>query len=106
MTGEFEGIGLVVEARSGPMARPKPMQATKKFIQHVSDNLDLVPGSETAAADFILNMMERYAAQTARPVMDMEGRGPQCSTCSTIWPLCGHHHMSEELTTPEEPEND
>lgn len=31
----------------------------------------------------------------------MEGSGPNCSWCGAIWPLCGHHHMSENLPEDE-----
>lgn len=93
---EFTAI-MINEGGTRPvMAKPGPFKATKKFIQHVQDNLGIPDINAVEAADWVLNLMERYAAQYAKPVFHMDGSGPRCSFCSMIWPLCGHHHMSSE----------
>lgn len=103
---EFKEI-IIGSNQSRPvMSRPPAFQATKKFIREVQDELGLPDDQAQDAADWVLNKMERYAAQFARPVFDMEGSGPQCSMCSMIWPLCGHQHMSAELGDDEEDEDD
>lgn len=83
------------------MSKPPKLTATKKWIQQVEDaTYDCSHPSghldHGKFADWILNAMEEFAAMNARPVFDMDGQGPQCSTCGMIWPLCGHHHLSEE----------
>jgi hypothetical protein len=101
---EFTAI-IITDGENRPvMAKPRPFKATKKFIAHVQDNLGTPDERAVDAADWVLNLMERYAAQYARPVFDMEGNGPQCSLCSMIWPLCGHHHMSSNLPPDEDEE--
>ena len=35
---------------------------------------------------------ERAAGEIVHEGAD--GSGPECSLCGTLWPLCGHHHMS------------
>lgn len=105
MNEEFTAIILVTEGETRPvMSKPQPFKATKKFIQHVQDNLGIPDEHATDAADWVLNLMERYGANTAQPMFDMEGAGPCCSWCGTIWPLCGHHHMSSNLPDDEENE--
>lgn len=99
---EFSQIAFEPGGNRPVMSRPPAFQATKKFIQEVQDELGLTDDQAPAAADWVLNKMERYAAQYARPVFDMEGNGPQCSMCSMIWPLCGHHHLSAELDEDED----
>lgn len=93
----------IIQPKSGErpvMSKPPSLTATKKFIRHIQDGLeDLSPED---AGDWVLNLMERYGARTAQPMFDMEGNGPSCSWCGMIWPLCGHHHMSEEINDDEE----
>lgn len=102
MNEEFTAIILVTEGETRPvMSKPRPFKATKKFIRHVQDNLNIPDEQATDAADWVLNLMERYGANSAQPMFDMDGNGPSCSWCGMIWPLCGHHHMSSNL-----PEND
>lgn len=102
MNEEFTAI-IITEGGTRPvMSKPKPFIATKKFIQHVEENLNIPEDQATAAADWVLNLMERYGANSAQPVFDMEGNGPMCSWCGMIWPLCGHHHMSSNLGPDEE----
>lgn len=103
---EFSAI-IINDGETRPvMSKPRPFKATKKFIHHVQDNLELADDKAVAAADWVLNLMERYGAASAQPVFDMEGSGPNCSWCGTIWPLCGHHHMSENLPDEDESEAD
>jgi len=92
--GEFDEVILTTGQTRPVMSRPPEMQAASKFVIEVRDALGLSDESAPAAADWVLNKMERYAASQARPVFDTEGNGPQCSWCGQIWPLCGHHHMS------------
>lgn len=79
------------------MSKPPAYKATKKFALYIRDNLGIPEDRMYEAADWVANLMERYGAQFAKPVIDMEGNGPICSFCSMIWPLCGHQHMSAEL---------
>jgi len=102
--GEFTAI-IVNDGGTRPvMSKPKPFNATNKFIRHVQDNLNIPEDQAVAAADWVLNLMERYGANTAQPMFDMEGTGPNCSWCGMIWPLCGHQHMSSNLGSDEEEE--
>jgi hypothetical protein len=104
LNDEFTAI-IINDGGTRPvMAKPHPFKATKKFIQHIQDNLGIPDDKATEAADWVLNLMERYGANTAQPVFDMEGCGPKCSWCGMIWPLCGHHHMSSNLADDEDDE--
>lgn len=104
MNQEFTAI-IIIDGEPRPvMSKPRQFKATKKFIQHVQDNLDLPDDKATEAADWVLNLMERYGANSAQPMFDMEGTGPRCSWCGMIWPLCGHHHMSSNLPSDEDEE--
>lgn len=94
---EFEGIFLGTMETRPVMSKPKPMQATKKFIREVQDALSIPDDKAFEAADWVANKMERFGASSAAPVFDMDGSGPNCSWCGMIWPLCGHHHMSDNL---------
>lgn len=96
---EFHEIIQSTGGERPVMSKPRPFTATKKFIQHLHDNIGEL--SQEEAADWVLNLMERYGARTAQPVFDMDGSGPQCSWCGTLWPLCGHQHMSEEIEEDE-----
>lgn len=82
---------------------PARLIASKKFIQQVQVGLSIEDEeAATAAADWIIDKMERFGARTAQGVFDMKGNGPQCSWCGAIWPLCGHQHQSEVLDDEEE----
>lgn len=105
LNDEFVGIGLIVGGERPVMSKPKEFQATKKFIAYVQDNLGIQDDRATEAADWVLNLMERYGANTAQPMFDIDGSGPSCSWCGMIWPLCGHHHMSSNLKDDEEEGN-
>lgn len=99
---EFTAI-IISDGETRPvMSKPRPFKATKKFIRHVQDNLDIPDEKAFEAADWILNLMERYGANSAEPVFDMDGNGPKCSWCGMIWPLCGRHHMSSNLPDDED----
>jgi hypothetical protein len=102
MNPEFTAIIINDGGNRPVMSKPKPFKATKKFIQHVQDNLPIPDDKAVEAADWVLNLMERYGANSAQPVFDMEGNGPLCSWCFMIWPLCGHHHMSSNLGNDDE----
>lgn len=104
--GEFEGIFLPSESSRPVMSPPPAPQASARFVAEVRDALGLDDAAAATAADWIANKMERFAAATAQPVFDMDGNGPMCSTCTTIWPLRGHHHLSHDLPTDEEPDDD
>ena len=94
---EFDEV-LIAPAGNRPlMSKPGRYQATRKVIREVMDVTGITDEAKAIeVADWLVNKMERYAAHTARGVFDMDGNGPQCSWCGTIWPLCGHHHMSDE----------
>jgi hypothetical protein len=88
------------------MTRPPREQASKKFIHEVAAELravglDLTPDDAAKVADWAADKMERFGARTAQGVFTMDGGGPLCSWCGTIWPLCGCHHLSEMLTDEE-----
>lgn len=76
------------------MSIPPRMLATSKFVNEVRAELDLDPEVAEKVADWVADKMERFGARMAQPVFDMDGNGPICSWCTTIWPLCGHHHLS------------
>lgn len=99
---EFHGIIVTTTGTRTVMSKPRPFQASKKFIQHIQDNLGIPDGQAVAAADWVLNLMERYGARSAQPVFDMEGCGPKCSWCGCLWPMCGHYHMSEAIDEDED----
>lgn len=102
LNNEFTAI-IINDGETRPvMSKPKPFKATKKFIQHVQDNLGIPDEKAIEAADWVLNLMERYGANAAEPVFDMDGNGPKCSWCGMLWPMCGHHHMSSNVPDDEE----
>ena len=51
--------------------------------------------STTAAGDWLADYLECYGASSAEGVFNLAGEGPICSWCKTIWPLCGHAHLSD-----------
>lgn len=79
-----------------PMSVPLKVEASKDFIDRVRTEIPctVTDDEATAVADYVLNLMEKYGAFQAQPVVNMHGTGPCCSWCGTIWPLCGHHHWS------------
>lgn len=95
---EFEGI-FEPHPNRPVMSRPPRMVASRDFVREVQDMLDRNGGDDDdeRVADWIADKMERFGARTARPVFTMDGAGPLCSWCDAIWPLCGHHHLSESL---------
>lgn len=92
---EFEGI--FEPSGSRPlMSRPPRVRASKKLIREVSSALHLDDDDAARdAADWIADKMERFGARTAEGVIDLNGNGPVCSWCKSIWPLCGCSHLSE-----------
>lgn len=101
--GEFDEIMQWSSGVKRPvMAPPPPVVATSKFIREVRAALGIADDDRAReAADWIVDKMERFGASTAEPVFDMQGNGPRCSWCGTIWPLCGHHHQSEVMADPD-----
>jgi hypothetical protein len=99
---EFEGIFISPTGNRPLMSKPKPFQATKRFIHEVQDALGIPDEKAPEAADWVANKMERFGASMAQPVFTMDGSGPSCSWCGMIWPLCGHHHMSNNLPADDE----
>ncbi|EOM77928.1 hypothetical protein DW322_08740 [Rhodococcus rhodnii] len=92
---EFVGILSSMGDPNRPvMSKPPRVAASRDFIREVRDELALTDEHAERAADWIANKLERYAAYFARPVMSLDGLGPQCSLCEAPWPLCGHHHLS------------
>ena len=95
MSGNDHPKWFIVPGENRPvMSRPPKLTATRAFVQLVEDARRDNPTPE-AFADWVANFAEEYGASTAEPMFDMEGHGPLCSWCATIWPLCGHQHMSE-----------
>lgn len=93
--GEFDAI---FEA-SGPrkvMSRPPMPLASQKLIDEVAERFDMdrYDPATREAADWLAAKLERYAMWHARPVFGMDGGGPECSLCASIWPLCGCSHYS------------
>jgi len=93
---EFEGSMIVTQGSRPPMSKPPMPRAAKKVVDEVRM---LLAGDPTAEdiADWFVAKAERYAMYHARPVFDMDGRGPVCSLCSMVWPLCGCHHYASGL---------
>lgn len=94
---EWEGIFLPAETGRAVMSMPPRMRASAAFVREVRDALNLDTDAAADAADWIADKMERFGAAFAQPVFDMDGNGPICSWCTTVWPLCGHHHISAML---------
>ena len=98
-TGEFEDIFEPTYDRP-VMSRPPRETASTKFINEVAHELrtaglDLTPDDAVKVADWAADKMARFGARTAQGIFTMDGTGPCCSWCGAIWPLCGHHHLSE-----------
>ena len=90
---EFEDIGILSGAAENPASwLPGKLQATRKFATAVRDNIPCTVTDDEmfAVADWVLNLMERYAAYHVEPVFTLDGDGPICSLCHARWPLCGH----------------
>lgn len=106
---DFTGIILRTGATRPVMSKPPALQAARKWVQQVQvavTECTRPDGSldTEALADWILNAMEQYGAQYARPVFDMEDNGPSCSHCGAFWPLCGHHLTSKVDNEEETPD--
>ena len=93
---EFEGIYELPVTNRPVMSPPPRLLPTRKLVDQVRIACDLDEATAERVAHWAADWGERLGARTARPVFDMEGDGPQCSWCGAIWPLCGHHHQSEE----------
>jgi len=86
------------------MSRPPRLLPSAKLVRQVRIACDLEDDATAErVAYWAADWGERLGARTARPVFDMEGNGPQCSWCGAIWPLCGHHHLSEEIDDEDNP---
>lgn len=95
---EFAGILIDTSGPRRPMSMPPSYKAARVFVDRVMHELNITDRERAeTAADWIVNLMERYGARSALPVFSLEGEGPCCSWCGMIWPLCGHHHMSAEI---------
>ena len=91
---DYEEIFLTgTDTRPG-MSHPTPMQASRKLLQIIED-AQREHDTPEAFADWFANYLEGFGASTAEAVFTMDGAGPVCSWCGNIWPLCGHHHMSD-----------
>lgn len=100
---EFVGIFMLPGQGRPVMSMPPTMRAAKPLIDQVRWELGIPDADAERVADWIADRMERYAALTARPVMEMDGTGPVCSDCSMLWPMCGHHHLSAEIDDDTQP---
>ena len=102
---EFEG-SMIATGESRPvMSRPPMSKAAKKVVDEVRLLLADDPSAEDVA-DWAVARGERYAMYHARPVFAMDGRGPLCSFCDGIWPLCGCHHYASGLEDDNEEKSD
>ena len=102
-TDDHPYVDIFMAGESRPvMSKPPRLTATTNLIRIIEDAQRDNPTPELFA-DWLANFMEGYAALDAKPVFDMEGNGPVCSTCFTIWPLCGHYRMSAEADVEVEP---
>lgn len=90
---DYEGISHTTGEERQPMQRPGRMVATKKLMRIIQD-AQIEHWTEEAFADWFADYLEGYGASTAEPMFTTDGEGPVCSWCGSIWPLCGHHHMS------------
>lgn len=92
---EFTGIFMNDGQHRRVMSKPPTAKAAQPLIDQVRFELDIEDLDDaTRIADWVAGKLQRFEAFEARPVFDMDGSGPQCSTCGMIWPLCGHHHFS------------
>ena len=91
---EFDGIFLTTAGTRPVMSVPPTVEASKAFVDQVRHELDLPTELAERVADWAAARMDRFSAVEARPVFEMDGSGPCCSTCGCIWPLCGHYHWS------------
>ncbi|MGR4009174.1 hypothetical protein [Leucobacter sp. 1207-22] len=105
LPSEFEGI-LIDNSGSRPlMSKPPEFKAARIFVDRIMHEFEISDREQAERmADWIVNFTERFGARAAQPMFDLEGNGPQCSWCGAIWPMCGHHHMSEELKDDDEEE--
>ncbi|WP_221585574.1 hypothetical protein [Microbacterium sp. G2-8] len=95
---EFKEIFLGQGSRN-PMSKPPRAVASSKLIREVADLLGVAVDDAKArdVSDWFADKLNRFGMLTARPVFGMDGQGPQCSSCSMIWPLCGCYHHSAEF---------
>lgn len=96
---EFKGIMTVGPDHAGSRpvtSHPPRYIAAKVFVREVAAMLER-DSSPEAVADWAIDKMERFGALMAEPMFDMNGNGPICSWCKTIWPLCGHQHQSQRI---------
>ena len=98
---EFEDIFEYQPPRPPMSAPPRAIPSTK-LITQIRIACDLDHATAERVAYWAADWGERRGAYKARPMFDMEGHGPWCSWCGTLWPLCGHHHLSEALNHDDE----
>ena len=98
---EFEGI-FERQSNRPVMTMPPRMVPSAKLVAQIRIACDLDHATAERVAYWAADWGERLGARTAQPVIDMDGSGPICSWCGMLWPLCGHHHLSEEINHDDE----
>lgn len=99
---EFDHIFIGHPWATEFLARPPKVQASKKLIRMIAD-AQAEHDTPERFADWVADLMERYGARSAQGCFFLEDdSGPRCSWCTGMWPLCGHHHLSEEISTDED----
>lgn len=95
---EFDGWLIANNEPRAVMSPPRRYTAARPAVRAVEAAMDECSGDPTLLADWLVNLLERYGARSARPVFfaDGEGEGPCCSWCGAWWPMCGHHHYVPE----------
>lgn len=80
-----------------PVMRPPKVEATSQLVLETRIALEETGGDPERMAQWVAERIEEFGALQSQPIFDMEGNGPICSWCGTIWPLCGHSERSEVL---------
>jgi len=80
-----------------PVLQPPTARATDQLVLETRVALEETGADPVRMADWIAERIEEFGAIQAAPTFDMEGNGPMCSWCGSLWPLCGHGRRSEVL---------